>query len=256
MILLTIPYETFRLLNFTWMGTGLLTFVVLLKINAPYGRFSTASWGTLIDNRLAWFLMEAPVLLIVSAYVFLNHKGLSVPVMIMTLLFCAHYIHRSFIFPWRLHTAGKKMPMVIMGSAILFNIINGTLIGYYFRNFAQYDVSWLHDKRFIIGLLIFLTGMYINISSDNILINLRKEGGSGYRIPFGFLFKQVSCPNHFGEMLEWLGFAVLCWNLPAWSFFIWTVANLLPRSLAHHRWYREKFNDYPASRKAVLPFLV
>jgi steroid 5-alpha reductase family enzyme len=28
----------------------------------------------------------------------------------------------------------------------------------------------------------------------------------------------ISCPNHFGEIIEWIGFAVIAWNLPALSF--------------------------------------
>jgi len=32
-------------------------------------------------------------------------------------------------------------------------------------------------------------------------------------------------------------------------------ANLIPRALDHHRWYKEQFEDYPPERKALLPFL-
>ncbi|MEO6167335.1 MAG: DUF1295 domain-containing protein, partial [Chitinophagales bacterium] len=116
--------------------------------------------------------------------------------------------------------------------------------------------AWLTNPFFITGLIIFIAGAFINIVSDTLLINLRTRGEGGYMIPQGFLFRWVSCPNLTGEMLEWLGFALLCQNLPAWSFFIWTVANVLPRALAHHRWYREKFPEYPVQRKAVVPFLI
>ena len=75
-------------------------------------------------------------------------------------------------------------------------------------------------------------------------------------MPKGGLFRYVSCPNHFGEIVEWAGFAVMCWNLPALSFAVWTAGNLIPRSLSHHRWYREHFPDYPAERKAVIPFVL
>jgi 3-oxo-5-alpha-steroid 4-dehydrogenase 1 len=33
------------------------------------------------------------------------------------------------------------------------------------------------------------------------------------------------------------------------------MANLVPRARAHHRWYRERFPDYPARRKALVPGL-
>ncbi|MEP7128794.1 MAG: DUF1295 domain-containing protein [Chitinophagales bacterium] len=251
-----LSYEFFRLINLIWIGVGIITFIVLLKINAPYGRYSNTSWGPMISNRLAWFLMEVPVLLIVFTLAFVNNTSLSVPVIVMASLFCMHYFHRSIIFPLRIRTSGKQMPVVIMASAIVFNLFNGFFIGYYFRNFAHYENTWLTDPMFIAGVLLFMVGAIINLQADTLLINLRKQGGKEYLIPQGALFQWISCPNHFGEMLEWLGFALLCWNLPALSFFIWTVANLLPRALAHHRWYREKFADYPSQRKALLPFLL
>ncbi|NCX34980.1 MAG: hypothetical protein EBX23_06415, partial [Proteobacteria bacterium] len=29
-----------------------------------------------------------------------------------------------------------------------------------------------------------------------------------------------------------------------------------PRALAHHKWYQEKFSDYPKSRKAIIPGII
>ncbi|MGL5956334.1 MAG: 3-oxo-5-alpha-steroid 4-dehydrogenase, partial [Brevinema sp.] len=40
------------------------------------------------------------------------------------------------------------------------------------------------------------------------------------------------------------------------AFFLWTVANLLPRALTSHRWYLDHFPDYPKDRKALIPFLL
>jgi 3-oxo-5-alpha-steroid 4-dehydrogenase 1 len=56
-----------------------------------------------------------------------------------------------------------------------------------------------------------------------------------------------------GEIIEWIGFVVFCHNLPSLAFLVWTVANLLPRAVNHHKWYREKFEDYPKERKALFP---
>lgn len=147
------------------------------------------------------------------------------------------------------------MPVAIMVSAIFFNLMNGFLNGYYLGNFVSYAVDWLYAPQFIVGFILFIAGFYINNKSDTMLLNLRKPGETGYKIPRGFLFEKVSCPNHLGEIIEWSGFAIMTWNIASFSFALWTFANLAPRSEAHHKWYKEKFEDYPKERKAVIPFL-
>ena len=97
--------------------------------------------------------------------------------------------------------------------------------------------------------------MYINRSSDNKLISLRKEN-TEYQIPHGGMFKYISCPNHFGEIVEWIGFAVIVFNLGTLSFALWTAFNLIPRALNHHTWYINSFEEYPNKRKAVIPFIL
>ncbi|MCG9479996.1 MAG: 3-oxo-5-alpha-steroid 4-dehydrogenase [Actinomycetia bacterium] len=69
------------------------------------------------------------------------------------------------------------------------------------------------------------------------------------------LFKYVSSPNYFGEILEWIGWAILTWSLAGLAFAMFTIANLLPRALANHRWYQKNFDDYPDRRKVIIPFL-
>ena len=73
--------------------------------------------------------------------------------------------------------------------------------------------------------------MYINLSSDTILINLRDNNNDNYKIPYGGFFKYVSCPNYFGEILEWLGFAILTWSLSGLAFMLWTCFNLIQELL-------------------------
>ena len=249
--------QTFNLVVYGWIAIAIVIFPFVLKIIAPYGRHTNTSWGYLMDNRTGWIVMESPAVFF-FAYLFLsgiNHNSI-VPFIFFT-LWMIHYINRVLIFPFRLHTKGKKMPVTIVISAFFFNIVNGFINGYWLGTLAvKYDVSWLQDPRFIAGIVVFITGMMINMRSDNILIHLRKPGDTGYIIPVKGLFHYISCPNHFGEMLEWSGFAVMTWCLPGLSFALWTIVNLLPRALQHHRWYKNKFPEYPAERKAVIPFIL
>jgi hypothetical protein len=180
---------------------------------------------------------------------------LPAPLAIILSLFIAHYLHRSLVFPLFLRTRGKQMPLIVLLAGIGFNCVNGFFFGYYFSHFANYPSDWLLDPRFSLGVVLFVMGAGINIFSDYQLIRLRKPGTTEYSIPQGILFQYISCPNHFGEILEWIGFAIFSWSLPGLAFAFWTFANLAPRAVAHHRWYQEHFPNYPPKRKALLPVL-
>lgn len=249
-----IPIETFNLIIYIWMGFALILFPLQLFITAPYGRHSKTTWGPMINNRLGWFLMEFPALFF---FVFFIFKGRGIPEYILLaalILWSIHYLHRSLIFPLRIHTKGKKMPVVIMLFAMFFNFINGTINGYWFGYLSSgYPVDWKTDFRFIAGVCLFILGFFINQYHDRLLIKLRKSSTNGYKIPYGGLFKYVSCPNFLGELIEWGGFALMTWCLPSLSFFVWTFANLIPRALDHHKWYKSHFEDYPKNRKAIIP---
>lgn len=249
-------YELYHQLIFGWMAVALVAFLYLLRQNAPYGRHTRPGWGPTLDNRLGWFLMEFPVIVVFLVSYLWNNTAVSGLTVFFGLCFLLHYVNRSIFFPLRLRTSGKRMPWVIVLSAIGFNLVNGWSLGYYFGRFANYSDTWWMDIRFFAGLAIFILGLGINWYSDNILINLRKPGSTDYVIPTGGLFGRISCPNLFGELLEWTGFAIMTWCLPAFAFVFWTAANLIPRALAHHRWYVSKFETYPKSRKAVIPFVL
>ena len=237
-----------------WTVLALVLLPVQFFVTAPYGRHARSDWGPSIPNRLGWFLMEL-VSLAVFAGLFLTGPGeKTAPMWVFCALWTAHYINRSLIFPWRTRTQGKTMPLAIVGSAAAFNIVNAGLNGLYLGwSGAVYSVEWLTDPRFIVGLAVFAGGAAINIWSDNKLIGLRDGGRQDYTIPRGGLFNWVSCPNHMGEVIQWCGFALMCWNLPALSFAVWTAANLIPRAVSHHAWYRRTFPDYPQDRRAVIP---
>ena len=237
-------------LTVLWIIIGLVIFPINLIYKAPYGRHTSKKWGISIDNKLGWIIMELPALLVCPAIYFYFKIDFDISIMFIC-LWIIHYFNRTIIFPFRIKTKGKKMPLAIVLSAFFFNIVNGLINGYFLSNINLQSVSIF----LITGFLLFVLGLYINISSDNKLINLRKIK-KGYFVPKGGLFKYISCPNFFGEILEWFGFALMTFNIGTLSFFIWTCCNLIPRALAHHTWYKNKFNRYPKERKAILPFLI
>lgn len=246
----------FQYITYAWIGLAFFTFILLFFVTAPFGRHTSTSWGPMLNARLCWVLMELPSPILVSFFFFTGKTPPNAVTLTFWGLWILHYTNRTFIYPLRQRDHGKKMPISIMGTAIFFNFMNGFVNGYFLGNYGDlYTTEWFSSMPFIVGILLFGIGMFINIQSDNILLNLRKPGETGYKIPQGGLFKYISCPNLFGEIIEWIGFAILVWSLPAVSFAIWSFANLAPRAISHHQWYLSKFEDYPKERKAVIPFV-
>lgn len=245
--------ESINFYIWIWIGIAIVLFPIQIFITAPYGRHHSKNWGLEIDNRLGWTIMEIVSPLVFSWFFLAGEGEKNTMSWLLFGLWNLHYLNRSIIFPWSTKTEGKKMPVTIVLFAMCFNLANGFFNGYMLGNY-----SWETPTLIItaLGFLLFIAGAYINIQSDKLLIGLRKGSQTkDYKIPKGFLFEKISCPNHFGEILEWLGFALMAWNLAAFSFFIWTFCNLSPRAISHHKWYRSRFKEYPANRKAVIPYL-
>lgn len=136
----------------------------------------------------------------------------------------------------------------------------------------------------------------------------------GYQVPRKGMFQLITCPNYFGEIVEWIGLAIAMQSIGAAVFALYTAANLGkcqsviiryekrysfsfsvlplsststtdcvsffffccfccrfakslirvfivqdfagPRALSHHRWYKDKFDSYPQSRRAIIPYIL
>jgi protein-S-isoprenylcysteine O-methyltransferase Ste14 len=249
--------ELFNRVVFIWIIIAIVIFITLLFIPAPYGRLKSNKWGVMISSRVSWIVMEFPSLAAFCYFYFRGNSGENLYSTILASFWILHYAHRTFIFPFRIRDRVKKMPLAISIMAIFFNLMNGFINGFYLGNIFPAGREFVSpDTVFITGMILFLAGAAINLHSDHVLINLRKNNGDNYTIPYGGMFAWVSCPNYFGEIMEWLGYAVMAWSLPALSFFIWTFANLVPRAIHYQRWYRKNFADYPVERKAVFPFIL
>jgi len=233
-----------------------IIFVVLLFIVAPYGRHTRPGWGVLISTRMGWAVMESPSAVVFAGVYAIGSNALSPVPLVLAALWLAHYVHRSFIYPFRLKDAKKPMPLAIAAMAIVFNHVNAYLNARWISELGSYEPSDLARPQFLLGVAGFVAGMALNIGSDNILFGLRKTGEEGYQIPHGGAYRWVSSPNYLGELLEWGSWALASGSLAGLSFFLFTAANLVPRAVANHRWYRKTFGDYPPARRAIIPWLL
>ncbi|XP_077166843.1 3-oxo-5-alpha-steroid 4-dehydrogenase 1-like isoform X2 [Paroedura picta] len=245
-----------ELLSYGLAGCMVAAAVLGRTFPVPYGRYAEALGGGTVPARLAWVLQEAPSFLLPLLLV-LRSEGAQLPRWpnrILLALFLAHYAYRAFIFPF-LICGGKPTPIITCVLAFAFCSCNGYLQGRSLSNYAEYPAGWLKEPRFILGVTGWISGLLINVHSDHILINLRKPGETGYKIPTGGLFEYVSGANFFGEIIEWSGFALACCTVESAVFALSTFLILSTRAQQHHQWYLQKFENYPRSRKILVPLV-
>ena len=250
--------KIFNLFCYVWLGIAIIVHVLMFFVTAPFGRHTKSTWGPVINERFGWILMELPSFVVMAAFLIFGEHSRETFVWLLFALWLFHYANRCFVFPLRMRPNSSGMPLAIALMAIAFNLVNASINGLFLADLADpvsYGTTWLISPRFWIGLVLFVSGLTVNWISDAMLINLRKPGETGYVLPRGFLFDYVASPNLLGEIVEWLGFAILAWNLPALCFFVWTCANLIPRAKNHYDWSKRHFPDYPPERKILIPFL-
>ena len=238
---------------------ALVVFVFLFFVTAGYGKFAAKKWGPSVNNKIGWILMESPVFIVMTLLWLSSTRTWQPAILVIFCLFQLHYFQRSFIFPFLLK--GKSnMPLSIIVMGVTFNLLNALMQGgwlFYLSGPERYPVQWLTSWQFITGTMIFLSGCFINITSDRIIRNLRKPGDSRHYLPCGGLYDYVTSANYFGEILEWCGFAILTWSYAGAVFAWWTFANLVPRAASINRRYKEEFGKEMEGKhlKRVFPFI-
>ena len=139
----------------------------------------------------------------------------------------------------------------------VYNVVNAYLNATAIVHFSPPPgPEWLVRPAGLAGLVLFAAGYATNREADRRLRALREHEKGGYGVPRGGLYEHVSCPNYLGEIVEWCGWALLAGTAAGWSFAFFTACNLVPRALAHQRWYRRHFPDYPGAPRADPPAAV
>ena len=251
--------ENFNIFLITMSIIAVIVFIALYFVTAGYGVFYNKKWGPSIPNKIGWVLMESPVFIAMILLCVFSERSTNVVCLIFLILFEIHYFQRSFIFPFLIR--GKSvMPLSVILMGVVFNTLNALMQGgwiFYVSPENMYEISWLTTPQFIIGTLVFISGMIINIHSDYIIRHLRKPGDTKHYLPKKGLFKYVTSANYFGEFVEWCGFAILTWSLSGLVFALWTFANLAPRAAKIYDNYKKEFGDELDTKKVkrILPFI-
>ncbi|KAL0058799.1 hypothetical protein AAF712_014506 [Marasmius tenuissimus] len=227
---------------------AMATFPATFFYDARFGRFSGGKgqggqgW-MYVNGNVSWMIMEivSPICCTLSFFASPLAMPSFTPIPLYTgqkvllSLFLIHYTNRAIICPLRTPSRSKAHISVPI-AAVIFNLLNGTLIGAYL-NSPQARI-WLAGKEkqwwWWGAIAVWALGFVGNVVHDEILLNIRrkhkkgqsdkknddapkdkpKQQGEHYAIPHGLLYEYITFPNYFCEWIEWLGFAVAASPVP------------------------------------------
>ena len=171
---MSLHWPTLNELTLIWALIALPVLVVGLKGWDPVGRWGGEGLGGRIDSRWAWFVMEVPGFVTLPA-IYLLSGNFHLVGNIVLVLWLAHYVHRTFVWPWLVPKRDGTVSLAMCGAAVSFNLINGGLLGWFIAYAADYPAQWLTDPRFVVGIVVMLAGAGLNVWADYRLLHLRNR---------------------------------------------------------------------------------
>jgi hypothetical protein len=111
------------------------------------------------------------------------------------------------------------------------------------------------NPTFMLGLVVFGLGELLNGYHHWLLARLRPPGVHTYVVPRGGLFGWVASPHYLGEILSFVGYAMMSDLLPVWGNALVVSAYLSSRANSTLKWYRREMPlRIPSGWRRLVPF--
>ena len=129
-----------------------LTAFFLHFITAPYGRHYRGGFGPDMDARMSWVVMESPAVLVFGLVYFRGAQAWDLVPLVLFGLWQAHYLQRTFVFPFLMRLGRKRSPLLTVALGLLFNTINGAVNAVALSHGpVRLTTAWLWVSSFLVG---------------------------------------------------------------------------------------------------------
>ncbi|GAC93657.1 hypothetical protein PHSY_001222 [Pseudozyma hubeiensis SY62] len=173
----------------------------------------------------------------------------------------AHYVKRELETLFVHRFSNGTMPLFnIFKNSTHYWFLSGFLLAPFVYSpwFSAASVAGtVQDKpAFVYGTAaVMVIAELCNAYTHIILKNLRPAGSKVRKIPRGFAFELVSCPNYFFEFVSWAAFTVLTLNPASALFAAVSTAQMFAWAVKKHKNYKKEFGKEYPKRKAMFPFI-
>ncbi|KAI8848083.1 3-oxo-5-alpha-steroid 4-dehydrogenase-domain-containing protein [Chytridium lagenaria] len=166
-----------------------------------------------------------------------------------------HFIKREYETVFVHRFSNSTMPLRnLPKNCFHYWVFSGVMLAYFIYQPA-FNGGYFGGVSSNIGILL-LTALYLYAEVSNyithvILAQLRPPGSRVRKIPFGYGFNVVACPNYFFECLAWLTVAILSGSVAAWFFLCVSFGQMYLWAQKKHKRYINEFgSQYPSAVKS------
>lgn len=234
----------------------------------PRGEYSQVLTA-LIGPQISWqtvFVIEylGPILIhaaVVAArrYLYKNADGDMSQTQWLTFgMIVLHFVKREYETLFVHKFSANTMPFFnVFKNSFFYWAISGALCAYFIYSptslAAQADIPIIDA----LGAALYLFGETGNALVHRYLSSLRSTGGTERKIPVGYGFGLVTCPNYMFEVLSWVGIILVSRDWTVALFIAIGAAQMFDWAKGKERAYRKEFGDsYKKKRFVMLPGLL
>ncbi|RKP34909.1 3-oxo-5-alpha-steroid 4-dehydrogenase-domain-containing protein, partial [Dimargaris cristalligena] len=172
------------------------------------------------------------------------------------LLFELHFAKRLYetIFVHRFSNGTMPLTNLIKNTAY-YTLMAGVSVGFWVYgpwNTVAQASSYRSPLEAAVCVALFLFAEVSNYITHRNLSSLRPPGTRVRKIPRGYGFDLVSCPNYLFEVMAWVVFTYYTRSLASLAFTLAGAGQMYVWAVKKHRNYLREFPDYPKDRRAMI----
>ncbi|CAN6181329.1 unnamed protein product [Urochloa humidicola] len=228
--------------------------------NLAYSKFGAASVRSgaapRLPSRAGMFVIYAPALAAALASFAVPGAVEGLRAQVLAAAVAVHFLKRVLEVLF-VHRYSGGMPLgtaLLISSCYLFNAVAMIYVQHLSYDLREPAVDLLYP-----GVVVFAVGLAGNFYHHHLLSRLRAGGGGGgdkgYKIPRGGLFGLVVCPHYLFEIIGFFGLAMVSQTVYGLTVALGSAAYLAGRCRATRKWYASKFEEFPASVKALVRYV-
>ncbi|VUC23901.1 unnamed protein product [Clonostachys rosea] len=200
--------------------------------------------------------------LVVAARPYLYNKGVDFPLSttqwITFAMIMLHFLKREIETLFVHKFSANTMPVFnVFKNSAFYWLVSGLICA--LSIYRPNSMAATADEILVdyVGLVVYLFGELSNASVHLYLASLRSTGGTERKIPLGFSFTLVTCPNYMFELISWAGIIIVSREWTVVAFIVMGAYQMYAWALGKEKAYRREFGDlYKKKRYVMVPGII